>query len=659
MEGRSKIRTLFVGADRERYELLIALLERRGHTITFADTAEEALGIWLSDPLPLLITPMALPGLSGLELCERVRRQHGGERAVVLVLTEQHDPSLLYQGLDVGVSDFLDRALPPSQLEVRVAVAEKQVWERDRRARVEAALRRQEEAFRGVIEAIPDGVLIHRHGNIVFANPALAVTLGFEDAAEMVDMEVMSLVLPIERARALTWISGAQDAAPTADLRLVDGAGQLLTVEVTRAQRVRFDGERAWLLLLRDVTQKRQSRARLAVAERMATVGTLAAGVAHGINNPLAYMIGNLTCAGEDLAALRDGEPDVDRRRAMLDELIKMNSETRDGAERVRVLVRDLKAFSALRDNQVEAVDLEEVLEATLQLAGQELKFRAVVERQYKRPPKVSGNKGHLSQIALNLLINAARALPVGNTADNRIVVRTDFLETGMVRMDIEDTGCGMSPEVVDHVFDPFFTTRSMTEGVGMGLAICHGLIVGMGGRIELDSQLGRGTRVSVILPPAPVGEWEPTPIAIAAPDELPAPTPPTVEPPRADGDPLRVLVVDDEPAIGRMLIRELSPHNVVYAESGRQALELYSAKGFDLIFCDLMMPEVSGMDFYDQLRSRRPGAEARIVFMTGGAFTRRAKTFLDTVKNPWLEKPFAPEKLNDVLRQMTSTTPA
>jgi len=657
MEGSSQIRTLFVGADRERYELLIALLERRDHDITFADTAEEALGIWLGDPLPLLITPLELPGLSGLELCERIRRQPGGERAVVLVITEQTEPSTLYQGLDAGISDCLDRSLAPSHIELRVAVAEKQVRERAKLYRAEAALQRQEEAFRGVIEAIPDGVLIHRQGKIVFANPALAATMDFDAASEMVGMEVLSLVLPIERARGLAWISGAPDDSPTTDLRLVDGSGQLLTVEITRAQRVRFDGERSWLLVCRDVTKQRLSRARLAVAERMATVGTLAAGVAHGINNPLAYMIGNLTCAHEDLLTLRTELPEGAPRQAMLDELIKMNTETRDGAERVRVLVRDLKAFSALRDTQVEPVDLEEVLEATLQLAGNELRFRAVVERQYKRPPPVSGNKGHLSQIALNLLINAARALPVGHTADNRIIVRTDFLETGMVQMDVEDTGCGMSQEVVDHVFDPFFTTRSMTEGVGMGLAICHGLVVGMGGSIELDSQPGRGTRVSIILPPAPVGQWQPTPIAIAPPNELPeaAPAPPPANP--APIRPLRVLVVDDEPAIRRMLSRELFPHNVVVAASGREALELYGTQDFDLIFCDLMMPEVSGMDFYDQLRSRRPGEEGRIVFMTGGAFTRRAKTFLDTVKNPLLEKPFAPETLNDVLRHMTSST--
>jgi len=388
----------------------------------------------------------------------------------------------------------------------------------------------------------------------------------------------------------------------------------------------------------------------------MATVGTLAAGVAHGINNPLAYMISNLTCAEEDLGMLLRDLPREDLRRGLVEELIKMNTETLEGANRVRVLVRDLKAFSALRDDNVEAVDLEAVLDTTLQLASAELRFRATLERKYTRTPPVLGNRGHLTQIALNLLINAARAMPVGRTTENRIVVRTTFEDPGMVRMVVEDTGCGMPQEVVDHVFDPFFTTRSMSEGVGMGLAICHGLVVGMGGQIELDSQPGRGTRVSVILPTAPVDQWDIQPISATEPETAQR------SPVHARTHPqeiFRVLVVDDEPAIGRMLARELSPHNVVVAGSGKQGIELYCSQRFDLVFCDLMMPEVSGMDFFDQLSSRRPGEEARIVFMTGGAFTPRARNFLDVVENPCLEKPFESEKLYDVLRQMTSPAPA
>lgn len=655
MDGRSRIRTLFVDRDPEARSLPLSVLERRGHAITAARTAEDALGLWLEEPFSLVVTAWELPGMGGLELCERIRRQPGGDRVVVLVASGPREAAELSRALSSGVSDFLDYSLPLAHLETRLAVAEVRVDQRARRHRAEVALRRQEEDLREVIEAIPDGVLVHRGGRLVYTNPAMAVTLGLTDPRELVGAELIELIVPEERAVAAAWFSGAPDEAPTIDLRLRDRDEQIVIIEATPARRVRFDGDRGWLVVCRDVTRQRQVRARLEVTERMASVGLLAAGVAHGINNPLAYMIGNLSCARDDLEALRGALGEEHPEAGRLDDLLEMNAETRSGAERVRVLVRDLKVFSALRDDAFEPVDLDDLMETTLQLAGNELRHCAVVERRYGRPPPVSGNRGHLSQVALNLLINAGRAMEVGRTAENRIVVSTSFEPPGMVVLTIEDTGCGMPPDVVDRVFDPFFTTRSMTEGVGMGLAVCHGLVVGMGGRIELDSQIGRGTRISVILPAAPVDQWPLFPIKPGQLAPEPAGAAPVTEDRKKAEEGLRVLVVDDEPAIGRLLARELADHRVVVVESGKQAMDICRSERFDVVFCDLMMPEISGMDFYDQLKLSRPDDERRIVFMTGGAFTHRAKAFLSQVENRCLEKPFDNQQLQDILRQMMS----
>ncbi len=651
MDGRPRIRTLFVDRELEARSLQLSVLERRGHAITAARTAEDALGCWLEEPFSLVVTAWELPGISGLALCERIRGQPGGDRAVLLVAAGPREPAELEGALACGVSDFLDYGLPLSHLETRLAVAEVQVEQRARRHRAEAALRRQEGDLREVIEAIPDGVVVYRGGRLVYANPAMASTLGLGDHRGLVGSELIELVAPEDRAVAATWFSGAPDDAPTIDLRLRGRGGERVTVEATPARRVRFDGDRGWLVVCREVTRQRQVRARLEVTQRMASVGLLAAGVAHGINNPLAFMIGNLDCTRDDLEALGAQLGPDHPARGTLAELLEMNAEIRSGAERVRVMVRDLKAFSALRDDVIEPVDLDELLERTLQLAGAELRFRASVERRYGRPPPVSGNRGHLAQVALNLLFNAARAMEIGEAAENRITVSTSFEPPGMVVLTVEDTGCGMPPEVVDRVFDPFFTTRSMTEGLGMGLAICHGIVAGMGGRIELESALGRGTRVSVILPAAPVDQWPPSPIRPASPATSPAPPVTPAAAPRG----LRILVIDDEPSIGRLLARELEGHQVVVAESGRQALAICRGEAFDVMFCDLMMPEVSGMDFYEQLRRSSPGDERRIVFMTGGAFTHRAKAFLSDVENRCLEKPFDNEQLQDILRQMMS----
>ncbi len=649
MDDRPRVRTLFVDRDLEARSLQRSVLERRGHAITAVRTAEDALGRWLEEPFSLVVSAWDLPGISGLALCERIRRQPGGDRAVLLLAAGPREPAELEGALACGVSDFLDYSLPLSHLETRLAVAEVQVEQRARRHRAEAALRRQEGDLRQVIEAIPDGVVVYRGGRLVYANPAMARTLGLGDHRGLVGRSLIELVVPEDRAVAGAWFSGAPDDAPTVDLRLEGRGGERVTVEATPARRVRFDGDRGWLLVCREVTRQRQVRARLEVTQRMASVGLLAAGVAHGINNPLAFMIGNLDCTRDDLEALGAQLGPDHPARGTLAALLEMNAEIRSGAERVRVMVRDLKAFSALRDDVIEPVDLDELLERALQLAGSELRFRAVVERRLGHPPPVSGNRGHLAQIALNLLLNAARAVEVGKATENRITVGTSFEPPGMVVLTVEDTGCGMPPEVLDRVFDPFFTTRSMTEGLGMGLAICHGIVAGMGGRIELESELGRGTRVSVILPAAPVDQWPLSPIG---------PTPPVAAPSAGDeGAPreLRILIIDDEPAIGRLLARELSEHRVIAVESGRQGLDLCRTEPFDVVFCDLMMPEVSGMDFYEQLRQSSPGAERRIVFMTGGAFTHRAKVFLGEVENRCLEKPFDNQQLQDILRQVMS----
>jgi two-component system cell cycle sensor histidine kinase/response regulator CckA len=636
MGERSSIHTLLVEPVSESCTLTLAALERRGHHVRLAETAERALEIWLDRPADLVIAAWELPGLDGPELCERLRGLDGGDRAVVLLRGELPDDVEQDRALEVGVSDFLPGALSARQLSVRLAVAERQHLQLARAHRAEAALRRRERDFREMIEALPDCVLIHRGGRLVYANPALCAAT--ERSPESLGgVDCLTLFHPEDRARAVAWLGGAPDPAPSLDLRLRAPDGGDLTVEASPSRRVIFEGSRCRILTFRDVTEQRRAGARLAATERMASVGTLAAGVAHGINNPLAFIIGNLSVLRQDLGDLcRSGGG------ATLADLLawqEMVEETWGGVERVRVLVKDLKSFSARRDDDGEYVQFNALLDSTLQLAGNELRYRAQVERRYSDVPPVRASRDHLAQVALNLLINAARAIPVGQVADHHITVRT-ALAGGRVLLEIADTGCGIPADLMDQIFDPFFTTRAQGEGAGMGLSVCHGLVEGMGGRIEVHSVEGAGTSVRVFLPPADIGARPAL----------------TLVRPRASGEVpggLRVLVIDDEPALGRLLARELSSHRVTVTDSGREAIDICAGSSFDVIFCDLMMPEISGMDFHDALKSRRPGDEARIVFMTGGAFTSRAKRFLEVVENPCLEKPFRSQQIHEALQQV------
>jgi CheY-like chemotaxis protein len=225
------------------------------------------------------------------------------------------------------------------------------------------------------------------------------------------------------------------------------------------------------------------------------------------------------------------------------------------------------------------------------------------------------------------LLVNAAQAIPVGHAAENRISVTVKQRDERVI-VEIADTGCGIPQDVMARIFDPFFTTKPVGVGTGLGLSICHNIVAAVGGDITVDSTVGRGSTFRVTLPIARVVSMRPR-----AQPSLP------VQP---TGRRLRILLVDDEPSVVRALQRALREHELVVAFSGSEALEvLDSGQSFDIVFCDLMMAQLSGMEVFETVKRRYPFIQDRFVFMTGGAFTQQAKDFLASVPNPIVEKPF------------------
>jgi CheY-like chemotaxis protein/two-component sensor histidine kinase len=350
-------------------------------------------------------------------------------------------------------------------------------------------------------------------------------------------------------------------------------------------------------------------------------VGTLAAGVAHEINNPLAWITSNLHFALEELGRLR-----IETGLSALDEMSEALTDARTGAERVSTIVRDLKLFSRAQDEQTGLVDVRRVLESAITMARNEIRHRAHLERRFDDVPLVKGNEGKLSQVFLNLLINAAHAVPEGDVARQAIVVSATQDALGRVVVSVRDTGQGIEPDVLPHIFDPFFTTKPVGQGTGLGLSICHSIVSSLGGSIGVESTPGRGSTFKVTLPVAPP-EFRKSPL----------PTPEAVAQVRG-----RIALIDDEPAVLVALQRVLGPHHEVKSFS-TPTVALDELPGFapDLIFCDVMMPEMSGAELYHRLRANHPKLAERMVFMTGGAFSASAREFLDEVERPILEKPF------------------
>jgi len=399
--------------------------------------------------------------------------------------------------------------------------------------------------------------------------------------------------------------------------------------------------------LARDVTESRRMEERLRLSDRMAGVGTLAAGVAHEINNPLAYVIGNHEFVLERLEPLLEGAQGetVAVPVTTLEALAEALRDASEGTARVRHIVRDLKTFSRGDEETTRALDVRPVLESALSVCFNEVRHRARVRRELGEVARVVANEARLGQVFLNLLVNAAQAIPDGQVERHEIALRTFMDEQGRVVVEVSDTGSGIAPEHLERLFDPFFTTKPVGVGTGLGLSICHGIVSGLGGEIQVDSQVGKGTRVRVVLPAAAQQE-EVLPARAVEPVVPPSPAVESVAPPSRQA---RLLVVDDEPLVARGVTRLLQGEcSAESTSSAREALErLSQGERFDLLLCDVMMPEMSGEAFFHQLAQVAPDQRERVVFITGGAFTPEARAFLESLPpGRCVFKPLAAEVL-------------
>jgi signal transduction histidine kinase len=376
-------------------------------------------------------------------------------------------------------------------------------------------------------------------------------------------------------------------------------------------------------------SERARMREQLVLSERMASAGTLAAGLAHEINNPLAVAMANIEFIGETINRVMGGRSDeagpasewegwnrIAGLEAPLDDV-------RDALVRMRDVVKDVKLFSGPNKNTTEAVDVVRIIDSSIRMAWNEIRHRARVVRDYQSNQLVQASESRLGQVILNLVINAAQAMTEGQADRNELRIRT-LSKNDRVIVEIADTGVGIPEENLSKLFRPFFTTKGSGVGTGLGLAICHKIVSELGGLIEVQSQVGVGTKFRLELPAARDSQIIKIKTLRPTPSERP-----------------RVLVVDDEPAVGRAMQRSLGDHlDVTTATSAEEALGLLRGGTYDVILSDLMMPEITGMDFYAELVRRDPAQARRVVFMTGGAFTARARDFLDSVSNPRVDKP-------------------
>jgi signal transduction histidine kinase len=391
-------------------------------------------------------------------------------------------------------------------------------------------------------------------------------------------------------------------------------------------KRMEIDGRMLVQATVRDETETKRLQARVGQSERLASMGLLAAGIAHEINNPLAYVLHNVETLAQDLPKL-GAQPEM--LESTIEELSECAREALDGIGRIKQISSTLGAFARVEVSERGLVDLTRAIDCAVTMAFNQIKYRAGLVQNYLKDPAVWASEGKLSQVFLNLLINAAHAIVEGNVEKNSITVRT-WAEGDDVFAEVADTGKGISPVTLTRIFEPFFTTKSATAGSGLGLSICKNILLEFGGDIRVESELGKGTRFIVRLP----ADKDAAHASLAVPS--------SEAPPLASVHG-RILVVDDEPGIRRTLARLLrQQHTVVSAASGVEARAIIETDhNFDLILCDVMMPDMVGTALHEWVTAHCPMLAERMVFMSGGIFTPQVAAYLAEAGNLQIDKPF------------------
>ncbi|HXU82150.1 MAG TPA: PAS domain S-box protein, partial [Polyangia bacterium] len=338
-----------------------------------------------------------------------------------------------------------------------------------------AALERSEQRFRGLIELAPDAVWIVDRGRLVFVNPATVRLLGFDSIEQVLALDPGKFVHPDDagpmRERTMQMLATGQPLPPR-DYRVQRRDGSWVPTEV-QSMPIDWEGRRAILGIARDVTFRKEMEADLMRRERLAALGTLLAGIAHEMNNPLAFVKLGVehALAGLESAAARPNG---------LNDLREILEEVGHGVERVAGVVRQLRASSRPEVERRGPVDLHQVVQSAIRVVHNEMRHRARLTTELDEVPLVDGNAQRLEQVFLNLLVNATQALPEGRPGNEiGVVVRRGDDSTAVV--EVTDNGGGIAPEVLPRIFDPFFTTKPVGVGMGLGLSICHGIVTSHG----------------------------------------------------------------------------------------------------------------------------------------------------------------------------------
>ena len=627
-------RTLIVEDDGATRQILAQVVRERGHESVAVESAEHGMARCLTGRFDIALVDTTLPGMDGLRFCRWLTRLPQAQGMVIMACTAKDRPQDIHAMLDAGAHDYVIKPLDTRWLNTRLTIAERMVnIERERRDATEA-LQWSEQNFRMLVECLPDGVAVVHGRELIYANERMTQMVGVE-ALENRQWSVADVASPEHRealSDAVAACAAGKESAEAIEFRLAQpDAGECVQVE-GRFIPVAMGGARCVLVLLRDISLRAQLESHVRRTERLVSLGTLAAGLAHEVNNPLTAVMGNMTFLAQALAEHARISPRNEDMPLWQDTL----SETLEASHRIAQVVSDLREFSRPTSEETGPVKALEAVRSAARLTRNLLEHRGTLRVDVPADLTVEADQTGLVQVLVNLLANAAHSLSPGNgPSSNRVTVTARRVpESGEVAFCVSDSGDGIAEEHLPFVFDPFFTTRAPGAGMGMGLSICHTLVRGWGGTIRAESPEGHGTMVTMMLP-----EYHQESDAHDG-----------------EGNLMRVLLVDDDAAVCRALSRMLQRQcRVTVAGSAQEALSLLDGgERFDAILCDIMMPETSGLDLVRTLETTHPLMAPKVVLMTGASMKDTVARFRQQLQSQLLFKPLSPQTVMDALSLVT-----
>ena len=633
-------------------ESLAYLLKSKDYEVTTAACGQDALARVDQIAFDLAVLDIHLPDIFGTELIEKIKVRNPDISVIVITGDANLDSALA--SLRCGAYDYLRKPFEFEEFLRTVENALNQKALKREKDKINHELYRSEEKYRYLVQNSPDIIYtLDADGNFTFLSEALEHLLGFT-VDGLIGKHYTTIVCEEDRDKAQWFFDERRSgdrAASGIELRLKavgdvqqnESVRRHLTVELKSMgiyEESAIDGERRHVGthgVIRDISERQRLYAQLQNAERMESLGTLAGGIAHDFNNLLMGIQGRSSLISMDM---EDSHPVLEHLHAIEDYILSATH-----------LTKQLLGFARGGKYEVKPTDINELVLKSANMFGR-TKKEIIIETQFHNANiVVEADRRQIEQVLLNLYVNAWQAMPEGGTLrlETKHVVlgnkdcRPHQVEPGRYALvSVTDTGIGMDQKTLQHIYDPFFTTKEKTRGTGLGLASAYGIIKNHAGIIHADSNVDNGTTFNLYLPISEklVVEEASSEKNICNGSET-------------------ILIVDDEDMIidvGQALLKRMG-YQVITAKSGEEALEVVHriGAGIDLVILDMIMPGMDGGRTFDGIRETCP--ELPIMLASGYAINGQAQKIMNRGCNGFIQKPFSVSELSQKVRQILDTT--